>query len=166
MQSGPNTTGWSRRLVLRLVSFCLVSLLAIGGSLPLVAFYFNQISLVGLVANFLIVPLIGFITVPLGLAGLFISLLSTTLATWFLGAAAVVLAGAFDIVRFFSELPFAAFKTVTPGLLEIVCYYLLGWAVLVCSAPGRMPGMIRRQTAQPCATLAIARQKISFQLGS
>lgn len=130
LQTGPDTGGWSRRLALGLVTFFLVSLLAIGGSLPLAAFYFNQISLVGLVANFLVVPLIGFITVPLGLAGLFISLLSTTLATWLLGAAAVVLAGALDIVRFFSELPFAAIKTVTPGLPEIVCYYLLGWAVL------------------------------------
>ena len=57
--------GWSQRLTARLVSFFLVSLFAIVGGLPLVAYYFNQISVVGLGANFLVVPLVGFITVPL-----------------------------------------------------------------------------------------------------
>ena len=121
---------WPQRLTGRLATFFLVSLFAIGGSMPLVANYFNQISVVGLAANFLAVPLIGFITVPLGLAGLFLSPLSTTLATWCLNAGAVVLAVALDIVRFFAQLPFAAFKTVTPSVLEIVCYYTLGWALL------------------------------------
>jgi competence protein ComEC len=121
---------WLQRLTGRLVSFFLVSFFAIGGSMPLVAFYFNQISVVGLAANFLVVPLVGFITVPLGLAGLFLSPLSTTLAIWCLNAGAVVLAVALDIVRVFAELPFAAFKTVTPSVLEIVCYYTLGWTLL------------------------------------
>ena len=121
---------WPRRLLTRLVSFFLVSLFAICGSLPLVAFYFNQISLVGLAANFLVVPLVGFITIPFGLVALFISPLSTSLAAWCIKAGAVSLAGALDIVRFFANLPFAAVKTVTPGMLEIVCYYILGWALL------------------------------------
>jgi competence protein ComEC len=121
---------WPQRLAARLVSFFLVSLFAIGGSLPLVAYYFNQVSLVGLGANFLVVPLVGFITVPLGLTGLFLSPLSTTLAAWILSAGAAVLAVALEIVRVFAELPFAAFKTVTPSVLEMVCYYILGWALL------------------------------------
>ena len=121
---------WPRRLLTRPVSFFLVSLFAIYGSLPLVAFYFNQISLVGLAANFLVVPLVGFITIPFGLVALFISPLSTTLAAWCIKAGAVSLAGALDIVIFFANLPFAAVKTVTPGMLEIVCYYILGWALL------------------------------------
>ena len=118
------------RLAVRLVTFFLVSLFAICGSLPLVAFYFNQISLVGLAANFLVVPLVGFITIPLGLLSFFISPLSTTLAAWCLKAGAVPLAGALDIVRFFADLPFSAIKTITPSLLEIICYYTLGWALL------------------------------------
>ncbi len=121
---------WPRRLLTRLVSFFLVSLFAICGSLPLVAFYFNQVSLVGLAANFLVVPLVGFITIPFGLVALFISPLSTILAAWCIKAGAVSLAGALDIVKFFANLPFAAVKTVTPGMLEIVCYYILGWALL------------------------------------
>ena len=55
----------------RLVSFFFVSFFAIGGTLPLAMFYFNQISLVGIFANFLIVPLVGFMVVPLGLVWVF-----------------------------------------------------------------------------------------------
>ena len=58
LQIAPNESNWQRRLSVRLVTFFLVSLFAICGSLPLVAFYFNQISLVGLAANFLVVPLV------------------------------------------------------------------------------------------------------------
>jgi competence protein ComEC len=51
----------------KLSGFFFASLFAILGSLPLVMYYFNQASLVGLAANFILVPLIGFIVVPLGL---------------------------------------------------------------------------------------------------
>jgi competence protein ComEC len=137
LQMGQERGNWQMLFAVRLATFFLVSFFAIGGSLPLVAFYFNQISLVGLIANFLVVPLVGFITIPLGLLSFFISPLSTTLAAWCLKAGAVSLAGALDIVRFFSDLPFAAVKTITPGLLEIICYYTLGWALLnmFCSRP-------------------------------
>jgi competence protein ComEC len=33
-------------------------------------------------------------------------------------------------IKYFAELPFAAVKTITPSLFEMVCYYVLGWVVL------------------------------------
>ena len=130
LQTIREKSSWQMRLAVRLFSFFLVSLFAICGSMPLVAFYFNQVSLVGLIANFLVVPLVGFITVPLGLLSFFILPLSATLAAWCLAAGAVSLAVALDIVNFFADLPFAAVKTITPSPLEIICYYTLGWALL------------------------------------
>ena len=130
LQPSPENRGWQKRFALKLVAFFLVSLFAIAGGMPLVAFYFNQISLVGLAANFLVVPLVGFITVPLGLAAFFLAPLSTTLAVGCLKAGAVALAGALAIVKWFADLPFASIKTITPSILEIVCYYTLGWALL------------------------------------
>ncbi len=50
---------WARRLVRPLRLFCVVSLSAMAGSLPLVAFHFHIVSFVGLLANLLIVPLLG-----------------------------------------------------------------------------------------------------------
>ncbi|MEX1328172.1 MAG: ComEC/Rec2 family competence protein [Desulfobacterales bacterium] len=114
----------------KLVSFFLVSLFAVCGSLPLVAVYFNQISLVGLAANFVVVPLVGFVTIPLGLLAFSVLPLSTTVAVWCIQAGSGVLTVAWEVVQFFSELPFAAIKIFTPSLLEIGCYYVLGWALL------------------------------------
>ncbi len=114
----------------KLFYFFMASFFAILGTLPLVMFYFNQISVVGLLANFLIVPLIGFIVVPLGLIGVFLYPLTASGASVCLKAGAVVLAQALDIVEFFADLPFAAVKTVTPTYFEICCFFILFWAVL------------------------------------
>ena len=110
--------------------FFMASLFAILGTLPLVMFYFNQISLVGLLANFIMVPLIGFVAVPLGLLAVFLYPLTGYGAWVCLGACSAVLKQALFIINFFAGLPFAAVKTVTPSYLEICCFYLLFWGIL------------------------------------
>lgn len=114
----------------RLFLFFLVSLFAILGTLPIVALYFNRVSFMGLLANFFIIPLIGFIAVPLGLLSVFLYPLSIYVASVFISASAAVLSLAIDIILFFAGLPFASVKTVTPTYFEICLYYILGWAVL------------------------------------
>jgi competence protein ComEC len=146
------------RLKSKLISFFLVSFFAICGSLPLVTYYFNQVSLVGLAANFIVVPLIGFVSIPLGLVALFIMPLSITLASWFIQAAALILSHALAVVNFFSDLPLAAVKTVTPNLFEIVCFYILGGALLnrplsgtqAAIAPPQAGGAAGRNIAVDC----------------
>jgi competence protein ComEC len=128
---------WYSRFRRRLISFFLVSLFAICGSLPLVSYYFNQISLVGLAANFIAVPLIGFVTIPLGLLALCVLPLSMTLALWCIKLGTLILSWALEAVNFFADLPFAAVKTVTPSILEIACFYSLGWALLNLPLFGR-----------------------------
>ncbi|MCG2757553.1 MAG: ComEC/Rec2 family competence protein [Desulfobacteraceae bacterium] len=110
--------------------FLLTSLFAILGTLPLVMLYFNQVSLVGLLANLLIIPIIGFVVVPLGLFSVLLYPVSVYGATWCINTSSELLAKALDIVMWFSNLPFASVKTVTPTYFEICCYYVLGWAVL------------------------------------
>ena len=120
-------------------SFLLVSFLAICGSLPLVAFYFNQISLIGLATNLVVIPLIGFIAVPLGLAALLVLPISVTLASWLIEADLFILSYALPLVKFFADLPFAAVKIVTPSPLEIACFYIMGWALLNLGRSHSMP---------------------------
>ncbi|UCD80066.1 MAG: ComEC/Rec2 family competence protein, partial [Desulfobacterales bacterium] len=121
---------WPIRFRSKLVSFFLVSFFAICGSLPLVAYYFNQISLVGLAANMIVVPLVGFISIPIGLVALFTMPFNSLFASWCINAGTMVLSFALGIVKFFADLPFAAVKIVTPGFIEIACFYMLGWALL------------------------------------
>jgi len=118
------------RITDRLFLFFLVSFFAIVGTLPLVMLYFNQASLIGIFTNFLIIPIIGFIVVPTGLFSVFLYPVSGEVASWFLYFSGAVLSKAISLVNLFSDLPFAAVKTVTPSYFEICCYYIMMWALL------------------------------------
>jgi competence protein ComEC len=129
-----NLRGTRRWITTKLTALFLVSVFATLGTLPLVMHYFNQVSLVGVAANVIAVPLIGFVAVPVGLVSVFMSLISQTTAVAGLYVCAHILSMAVLVVDFFAELPFAAVNTVTPNLLEISCYYILmGGAVALAS---------------------------------
>ena len=117
-------------MISKLFSFFLVSFFAIIGTLPLVMLYFNQVSLIGIFANFLIIPIIGFIVVPTGLFSVFLYPVSGEAASWFMYISGAVLSKAISLVNLFSDMPFAAVKTVTPSYFEICCYYIMMWALL------------------------------------
>jgi len=117
-------------LFTRLALFLCVSAAAILGTLPLALYYFNQISLVGMLANCFMVPLIGFAVVPLGLLGVLFLPVSSTVALCLMKVAAPILAWSLSLAASFSEWPFAAARTVTPSLIEIGLYYALFFAVL------------------------------------
>ena len=131
------------KLKWRLVSFFFVSLFAIGGTLPLTMYYFNQISVVGIFANFIVVPLVGFIVVPVGLAAAFLSPASMLAALGCFKVCHAVLRPALKIIEILAGIPFAALKTFTPSILEIVCYYVLAWACIRWLTPDRSATGIR-----------------------
>ncbi len=114
----------------RLGLFLIVSAAAILGTLPISLYYFNQTSLIGLIANCIMVPLVGFIVVPIGLLAVLFLPLTQTLSLCIMKGAIFVMQGGLGLASFFAELPFAAVKTVTPNLLEIALYYVLAWALL------------------------------------
>ncbi|MCK4466781.1 MAG: DNA internalization-related competence protein ComEC/Rec2, partial [Desulfobacterales bacterium] len=142
--------GWHIRIMGRLFSFALVSFFAILGTLPLVMFYFNQISLVGIITNLLIVPIIGFVVVPLGLISVLLYPLSIFGASICIKASAGVLAHTLSIVHYIAGFPFAAIKTITPNFFEICCYYILAWAILNLKRAG-----LRRKAAVIVAAFVI-----------
>ncbi len=122
----PGLTGFMRsRVKYKLFTFFMVSLLAILGTLPIVMYYFNQVSLVGLLTNFFFIPVIGFLVVPLGLIAVCILPFSTSLAGICMKTSAMILDYAINVVYFISAIPFSGMKAITPGWLEICCFYLL-----------------------------------------
>ncbi len=146
--------GFGLQVRRKLGAFFLVSVLAICGTLPLVMVYFNQVSFIGLLANFIIVPLVGFGVVPCGLLVLFVYPISSQLAFVGVKICIFVLDIAMVVITYLADLPFAALKTFTPSLLEIVCYYVLGWALLSRlnrqpSAPDGYPHLSRQSDADP-----------------
>ena len=126
--SGPHRSDLRSRLTARLITFFLVSLLATLGTLPMVMYYFNQISLIGVFTNAIFVPVIGFVVVPVGLLAVFLLPISAMLSHWMMKFSAGILESALGWVTNIAVMPAAAVKTVTPSALEIACYYLLLWA--------------------------------------
>ncbi len=103
----------------------MVSLLAIVGTLPLVMYYFNQAALVGILANMLVVPLIGFLVVPGGLLALLLIPVSSHLGLALLGLTGRIAQLTMHIIEYIAAWPFAAIKTITPSIIEITCYYAI-----------------------------------------
>lgn len=133
----------------RLLTFVLVSALAIAGTTPVVLFHFNQTSVVGIASNLFLVPLVGFVAVPVGLVSALVSFLFEPAAAAGFWLGIQILDLALIVVDFFSELPFAAAKTVTPSMLEIILYYLAGWSLLNLRKAALAPWMM-------AAVLAVA----------
>ena len=113
----------------RLVLFLLVSAAAILGTLPITLYYFNQTSLIGILTNCFMVPLIGFLVVPLGLLAVLLLPIAPTVALLIMKGATVTLDWCLGLAVFFSKWPFAAVRTVTPTLIEVGLYYALAWVL-------------------------------------
>ncbi len=134
----------------RITAFGVVSLLAILGTLPLVAHSFNRVSLIGLLANFIFVPAIGFLVVPLGLFAAFTNPLVPWLSESLFRLDGWILRPALWLMERLSEIPLAAVRTVTPSVPEILIYYAIGLGLLglihAAKRPGA-PGAVSRRTA-------------------
>jgi competence protein ComEC len=90
---------------------------------PLVAFYFNQLSFVGVVANMVVVPFAGAVVVPLGFLCGLLSLLTGSLP---LAAVNQFIAGLFvSLVSFFARIPSSSIHLPSPGALFAAGYFIL-----------------------------------------
>ena len=109
--------------------FLFVSAAAILGTFPITLYYFNQTSLIGILTNCFMVPVIGFLVVPAGLLAVLFLPVAPSVALLIMKGATAILEGGMGLAIFFSRWPFAAVKTVTPTLIEIGLYYALAWVL-------------------------------------
>ncbi len=142
--------GKAARLRRGIVLFFLVSFFATWGTLPLTARYFNQVSLVGLAANCFVVPVVGYLVVPSGLAGAVLMPLSEPAAAALYRVGGVVLSLSIRLTESIAALPFAAVRTVTPSNIEILLFYAASGAVLA---------LIRNRRAAPEEHLSPANRR-------
>jgi len=107
----------------------LTSTAAMLGTAPLILYYFHQFSWVGLFANLIIVPFVGFIVVPLALGSAIASLWLDhfPFSEWHQRL------GAFydQITSFFAVWPGADFHVASPSLPIVLLFYLLIFSMLV-----------------------------------
>ncbi|MSP39288.1 MAG: DNA internalization-related competence protein ComEC/Rec2 [Deltaproteobacteria bacterium] len=119
----PQEKSWWREKLRQAAMHLAVPLLATLGTGPLIAHYFGHLSLAGFVANPLIVPLVGFLVVPVGLAIGFCAVIAPSLApplVWLIERLASLTAW---LVELFARLPLANIGVAAPNPLEIFLLY-------------------------------------------
>jgi competence protein ComEC len=94
-------------------------------TLPLVAWYFNHLPWLGLVANMLVVPFVGFIFVPLGLLSAVVVLFSGAESLPFGSVNQLVLDILIELNALLAQIPFAKWSVASPALITIILFYAL-----------------------------------------
>ena len=125
-----NEEPWWRRFLVRLAHFMLVTLLATLGTAPLTAFHFNQVSLMGLLANLVAVPLAAFLIVPLGLVACLFFPFSEVLAGFFADVGLFLSTLLSDLAAGIAALDFGWFHVATPGVFFVILLYATMFLVL------------------------------------
>src|SRR6185369_12223594 len=106
------------------------------GTAPATAAHFNQITVAGLFANLLVVPLLGSLSVIIGLVAAALVFVHGGLASLTLTCAGLVTRVGVWLVMRLGTWPYAALTVVTPTLLELILFYgLLGCLLLQVSSP-------------------------------
>ncbi|MCK9390893.1 MAG: DNA internalization-related competence protein ComEC/Rec2 [Syntrophales bacterium] len=104
--------------------FIIVSVSAMLGTMPLIAFYFNRVSVISLLANIIIVPILGILAIPVSMATIFFLPFSSLVSAFFLDIAGTLVMISLALNNFFASLPWAAFYLTTPSLLELLFFYV------------------------------------------
>jgi competence protein ComEC len=94
------------------------------GTLPLLLFHFNRVSLVAPFTNILVEPLICFWSLIIGIIACFFIPLAPTMAMILFKIGSFGLTFSEKICAFFSLLPYASLRLPTPSLLEIFLFYI------------------------------------------
>jgi len=113
------------KLAERPLDYVAVSFWATLGTAQLTAFHFNQVALVGLVANAVVVPIMGFGATILGLLGALLGLLWQPAAAWLLWLGSFALRASNWLAAWFVEWPAAWAHMFTPTILEMALAYLM-----------------------------------------
>lgn len=148
--NGLNLAYKARNLLLSIV---VITVTATLGTLPLLLFHFNRLSLVTLPSNLLVQPLICFFSLPLGIVSLPFILFNQSVAALLLDTGARVLEVAHDIAKLLSNPEYSQLWVASPPLLLILIYYLL-----LFSVPYLKFSSLRSTLILICSTL------VTFQL--
>ncbi len=111
------------------LGYVAVSFWAMLGVAPLTAFYFNQFSIIGLIANAVVIPLMGLGGTVLGLAAATMSFIWMPAGVALLWTAGKFIAAGNLLAFWFADWPMAWVRVFTPTMIEIALAYavLLGW---------------------------------------
>ncbi len=121
----PQERNWLREKWRQVAPHFMVPLFATIGTGPLIAHYFGHLSLAAFVANPLIVPLVGFVVVPLGLTIGFLAVLAPEATPPLVWLEEHLLSLTLWLVNWLAGLPLANIGVPAPNAVELIGLYLL-----------------------------------------
>lgn len=150
----------ARILAANLALFIAVSAAATLGTLPFIVYYFNRVSNITLLANLLLVPILGFVVLPLSMVLILIAPLSETLSAVLIDITAWFTRLSLDLNDGLASLPGASSILTTPSFPELAAYYVvLVAAALLLGLPGQrgsdIPFFRTRRNAAAALALAL-----------
>jgi competence protein ComEC len=119
----PQERNWLAQKWHQIAPHLFVPLLATLGTGPLIAHYFGHLSLAGFVANPVIVPLVGFVVVPIGLLLGFLAVLAPQVAPLVVWPTERLLALTLWLVDWLARLPLANIGVPAPNAWEVLGLY-------------------------------------------
>jgi competence protein ComEC len=129
--------------IARVVSQTFIGTLAVFlGTLPILIYHYQQISIVGLVSNILIIPVSGLITI-LGMIIIPLSLVSSFLASVYGEGLELLVKGTLGISQIASSLPFAMITLPRPTIIAILLFASL---LIYCISSRTRKGFRGRMT--------------------
>ena len=148
-----------RQLAANVSLFLAVSAAATLGTLPIIVYYFNRVPNITLAANLALVPLLGFVVLPLSLLLVLLAPLSEALSAPLIDLTAWFARLGLDLNGRLASLPWSSSVLTTPSLAEVAaCYVILLTAALMLGLPGSGKGGVPffRTRRRAAAALALA----------
>lgn len=115
--------------------FVLVSFAATLGTLPIILYYFNRLSTITILANIILVPLLGMLTLFLVFLFILAATFSPMAAAWFIKAASFSTSQSIAVIKRLSSLPWSSITFVKPNEIEIVLLYIFLFGVIQILTP-------------------------------
>jgi competence protein ComEC len=157
--------GWTltKNLMGIIISAALVSFFAGCGTFPLIAHYFNLISYVQILANLILIPLVGFICLPLGFLGFAFFLVWPALAQFFLTLSQGILVFCISYIEFLTGFKASWSRITCFDTLGVAVAYLVFTAVALILFHRKKSGIIFMVIALGCLSFTVGLKTKSFQ---
>ena len=119
--------GWRRKTLVFLQSALLVSVAATIGTLPVMLYHFNRVSLIGPVMNLIIEPLLCLWALPLGLIAFPLQYIYPAGAALIFQLGGMGIQTALLAAKTAAAFPYPSLWTITPTFFEISLFFLVCW---------------------------------------
>lgn len=153
-----------RYLPQSLCSLISITVAAQIGVIPVTLCYFNRLSLISLFTNLAAVPAAGFVTV-MGLLTAIVCPLSPFLAKVAGCITYLPLSLILETAKLSDKIPFASIQVPTPGIIQVISYYLSIWFFLWYKPQKKLVLSLKQLVLPSICVLSVTFSYISIQSG-